>query len=1463
MTKEQLKAEIRRKIYENTGGEITGQVLQDVLLNIADGTTDGGSGSGQDGVGISAITVSDIGSQVLASPSLMRAGGDMVLGASSSSGKKITIILTDGRRTSFNIYDGADGANGRDGKDGVDGANGEDGAAGPQGPAGRDGDTIGQEEIEEMYRRFDEYKTELSGRVTSIKEDLESGVAQDVMDALNDLGLTQQELESLRTRLTDAADKAQSALDLARSLSGITGSGITAEQLEEILSKNREVEAWMNEFSGKVGTLMSDYDELNQQVGAIGIGLDTANGKIGVLTNNINILSGTVGSVKSDWDASKGRLTDLATWYDSSASTYAELVRQMDGLNARIDDRISLMTPESIVGMDQYIDGKLAEFGRTIEVSGVDLTHIEERLNGLSGIVSTAITRYDGLSGSVTSIENSMNAMEGRLTTAMTIAQSAMTEATSMRETWNQESGMLRTVTDLVIKKDVNGDPIYWYVNPELEDPSDKSQWIRVYYQGEDPSTGLPYYTTQKNGGGTRYDSNVLPDYMSTMLSYIQQNSDSIEFTVTSGDVISALRLQVTEDGSKIILNSDMVEINSDVFAKSLQASGANIGGVWIGDGMISAQTGSNRWALTSDGKLTATNADIKGNITASTLTLGSQGIDAYIASKIPEGMDNGDVNALISSAANVNNWVVEEDLGDFVKMGVRIGNSVSSVTISKQGLLTAKNAIISGTVFANSGIFNGTVHANNGSFNGAITATSLTLGNQSIQDYISEQLPEGGVSTSDVNQLIASASNVNNWVVLEDLPDSVVLGTKYGSTSSVTISKNGLLTAKNAIISGTVFANSGVFNGTVHAKDGDFKGSVSATTGYFTNVQADSITIKNSSFSGTAYGDITANSLTLRANAANTIAQVAGEEIDSRNLPTSAVVKNYIDSCKFANSAATANYVDNKNKAVSAAVISWANQQGWVNESTVNSMIEEMGGSDMSIVSSTTSNGMTHYTATIGGKTYSWNSMEAEDYLILDSKLGTGSESNSGTAGFVVSKQGLLQAYNAVIYGTVYASQGRFKGDVYADNGYFNGTLMSTSGSIGGVKLSTIGLSIGSAFSLTTTSGLISHNATIYGSIRQPFGHLTQTGVNAAALRKYDNVYFDDNTESGVIVIDLSEEQETFGLSWDTSQIGRRITIVNNRGGKRITDYGYSKLTAPSGYYFFEDGIGTANLMFSNEIIELLGYGESDNNIFYGWIVMNRRNMMTKKRYGHELRLLATGTIKSGQSITNLTTFDGTAYMSYTQAMQQSTGSTSYYRNPNFSKISCTSNYIASNHYDYEVRLPNKWFYGASNIEKNMRVQLFSRTPGVYPAYISGNTSGFSYTTTNMLNYVAGDVDFYIYNMGDWDCLATDATIELTSDYYTWQVWDYDSSKSKNFNITVNPSTASITTGVTYGSQSPFTYSWNSSSKRLTATYNGNGGHQSVADTITITATAGSETASITIRCYYDVWVDPCNSDT
>ena len=130
----------------------------------------------------------------------------------------------------------------------------------------------------------------------------------------------------------------------------------------------------------------------------------------------------------------------------------------------------------------------------------------------------------------------------------------------------------------------------------------------------------------------------------------------------------------------------------------------------------------------------------------------------------------------------------------------------------------------------------------------------------------------------------------------------------------------------------------------------------------------------------------------------------------------------------------------------------------------------------DVSIESTTDLNGVTTKTINVGEHTYT--TKESDNYILTNVGLGTDTDKHDQSF-FKVSKNGLLEANNALIYGTIYATDGRFSGDIitnsltanqsgtiagwtFDNNGFYkeNSTIASN-----GMYLGNDGISVGDFF--------------------------------------------------------------------------------------------------------------------------------------------------------------------------------------------------------------------------------------------------------------------------------------------------------------------------------------------------------------------------------------------------------------
>lgn len=243
------------------------------------------------------------------------------------------------------------------------------------------------------------------------------------------------------------------------------------------------------------------------------------------------------------------------------------------------------------------------------------------------------------------------------------------------------------------------------------------------------------------------------------------------------------------------------------------------------------------------------------------------------------------------------------------------------------------------------------------------------------------------------------------------------------------------------------------------------------------------------------------------------------------------------------------------------------------------------------------------------------------------------------------------------------------------------------------------------------TARGAIFNNVRINGSVRNPFV-LNDSSIwiggdssNQQNFNNYDN-----------IVATRGSWDENIALPWTLANSGRRVCIVNYKWRSTITS-GYMSITAPSGKYFFEDGLAKTTVRFSNEYLELLGYG--DDITFFGWIVLNRKDIVTSGKYGCYQQVLAQGVVSvSGTSVSvKYFTFDGTTL---------SVGRTGVGR--------------------YTVYLP--W-----NLNSNYFVQLtgyYTNTP-IYATVMGLYSSYFNVQTQDDSSANEGSFSFQVFSTANW----------------------------------------------------------------------------------------------------------------
>lgn len=231
-----------------------------------------------------------------------------------------------------------------------------------------------------------------------------------------------------------------------------------------------------------------------------------------------------------------------------------------------------------------------------------------------------------------------------------------------------------------------------------------------------------------------------------------------------------------------------------------------------------------------------------------------------------------------------------------------------------------------------------------------------------------------------------------------------------------------------------------------------------------------------------------------------------------------------------------------------------------------------------------------------------------------------------------------------------------------------------------------------------------------IQGSLRSPF------------VRETDSIVIGGNqsTHDNVVPIASGGGWVTVGtLEWGVEQSGRRMCIANYRWGSEITT-GSIEYSAPSGKYFYEDGTQKKAISLSRECVELMGYGTSTQ--FYGWIVLNRINLMTTSKYGRKLNVLAQGIVtgySSGASI-SYKSYDNASTLSVSR---QGTGK-------------------------YRVNFPSNW----GLITGSYIVMMTGYGSGLMKAtLLEAGTSYFIAEVSDDSSANDGSFMFQIINLNDW----------------------------------------------------------------------------------------------------------------
>lgn len=276
-----------------------------------------------------------------------------------------------------------------------------------------------------------------------------------------------------------------------------------------------------------------------------------------------------------------------------------------------------------------------------------------------------------------------------------------------------------------------------------------------------------------------------------------------------------------------------------------------------------------------------------------------------------------------------------------------------------------------------------------------------------------------------------------------------------------------------------------------------------------------------------------------------------------------------------------------------------------------------------------------------------------------------------------------------------------------------------------------------------------------VIGSIRNPFTLPTDS---------FDIDFSDNIAHQGNIGMALA-----YTVPCNLAQSGRVIRVVNWKWNGALQQGASAIGLSDQNCAFLEDGIRKKEIYLSRECVTLLGYGDSAR--FYGWIVLQRTDLMTTKAYGRHMKVLAQGVINCGAKPTfgKYYTFDATTL----SAERQSTGT-------------------------FKVTLPAAW--GLSDNGYVVLLTTLGRTSSdnVIVSSVKETRSGYFIFDCESVqaNYIDdAKVMFLISNQSDFVNVAN----EVDKDTIRDEVAGTTAQGNGKLKLTVTPTTAKVRIDGTY----------------------------------------------------------------
>ena len=670
------------------------------------------------------------------------------------------------------------------GKDGAKGSNGSNGLPGTDGSGGGVYDRFN----DAIDKKLDEIKEDIKKDNEDVKNEIENKVTDTLSDAKKEIEDTKKELENVRKDLEEKLGNAKDALDKASKLFEMDDDNITPDAIKEVFSATSEFSDWMTDYSGFVQNIKTDYDRASTKMGLIGTGESALDGLFTWFGTSLNTTSGTVGSVRQDLAAVSGVIAQYATWYDENAESAANAARIINASAATIEDTIKYIQGS---GLTTEIERKMDAMAGTIidkalAESELGVASVKNELNALSAYVLTQIV-YENPDGTLTVIGDKMKAIEGEMERYMTRTDNLMKETTDLRESWSIASGKLSTVAQLTAETDADGNIIYY--------TSGSSGEQVVYYNSEN---GKFYY--DKGFMQECPASKVYVHFSSVLDSYIKQTASSITISVSDNSALTAsIKAEILGDKSFINMIADEVNIDAEVIMRELSAKTGNIGGIILHDGLIYSmkenEDGNPEFILNGkNGGFSATNAYIRGDIVANSLTLGDgTSMSDYIDDKIKDAVTGSTGN---TGTTGTTTGLTEDEVNKLIEDYLK----------SKE----FNDLLLSGGYITKDNIYDYVTSGSSGMSQAEIEALCERLVGAEVNKALGvEEMEDGRLKHTVIvggKEYTWITADIGNYLLL----DTMVSGTSGDSKYSFVVDKKGLLQANNAIIYGEIYANKG-----------------------------------------------------------------------------------------------------------------------------------------------------------------------------------------------------------------------------------------------------------------------------------------------------------------------------------------------------------------------------------------------------------------------------------------------------------------------------------------------------------------------------------------------------------------------------------------------------------------------------------------------------------------------------